>query len=216
MLSSLTRTINTLSTPKAQPACGGAPNLNALTSGINPSVDAITPNNGTTGGIRLRGNATTGNAYLQFTDSAASSQWGVITVTSTGLLNYSGTIYTIPAAGTLTTSSQIGYMGVPSSPGAATYSLSATDNGKQIYFTTTGQTLAIPANITTALPIGFTCVVVNAAAVSTTITITTDNLYIAGLGTGGAGVSRTLAAYGLATLTKVASTIWYITGTGVA
>lgn len=40
------------------------------------TVDALTPNLSTTGGYRLRGNATSGLAYLQITDSAAGSEWG--------------------------------------------------------------------------------------------------------------------------------------------
>ena len=66
--------------------------LDAVTAGSSPSVDARTPNNGTTGGIRLRGNATTGNAYLQVTDSGATAQWGYATFTSAGGLTWSGDI----------------------------------------------------------------------------------------------------------------------------
>lgn len=44
--------------------------------GSLPGVDAQTPNNSTTGGLRIRGNATSGLAYLQITDSGASTEWG--------------------------------------------------------------------------------------------------------------------------------------------
>jgi hypothetical protein len=49
-----------------------------------------------------------------------------------------------------------------------------------------------------------------------TIAITTDTLRLAGTGTGGAGVSRTLAANGFATLYKETATEWVLSGAGVS
>jgi len=46
-----------------------------------------------------------------------------------------------------------------------------------------------------------------------TIAITSDTMYLGGDGSTG---SRTLAAYGVATAIKVASTTWVISGTGVS
>ncbi len=45
-----------------------------------------------------------------------------------------------------------------------------------------------------------------------TIAITTDTMYLAGDGATG---SRTLAAYGVASAVKVASTTWIISGNGL-
>jgi hypothetical protein len=118
----------------------------------------------------------------------------------------------LPAAGTVTTAGQLGYIGLPQTTNPGAYTLTAADNGKQIYYTTTGQTLTIPANGTLALPIGFSCVIINAAGVTTSIAITTDTLYLAGTGTTG---TRTLAPYGMATLVKIAGTTWTITGNGL-
>lgn len=53
-----------------------------------PSVDAGTPNNGTTGGIRVRGNASTGQSIIQFTDSSGGTQWGYLSVGSDGSILY--------------------------------------------------------------------------------------------------------------------------------
>jgi hypothetical protein len=97
----------------------------------------------------------------------------------------------------------------PSSP----YAVVASTAGKHIYMTTTGRTITIPANTGTALPIGFSFVVINAAGVTTTISITTDTLLQSGTGTTG---SRTLAPYGMATLVKITSTSWTISGTGLS
>ena len=62
-------------------AIAAQPNITSLgtLSGLVSSntVDTTTPNSGgTTGGLRLRANATSGNAYFQITDSTATTQWG--------------------------------------------------------------------------------------------------------------------------------------------
>jgi hypothetical protein len=103
-------------------------------------------------------------------------------------------------------------MGLPQLLNPTTKTLAATDNGTHIYYTTSGQTLTIPANTGVALPIGFSCVVINAAAVTTSIAITTDTLLLAGTGTTG---TRTLAPYGMATLVKITGTSWMISGNGL-
>ena len=122
----------------------------------------------------------------------------------------------LPSAGTITTAAQIGYMGMPQNTNPGAYTITAADNGKHIYYTTTGQTVTIPAAATLALPIGFSFVVINTAAVSTSIAITTDTMYLAGTGTTG---TRTLAAYGMATVIKVAGPtsagVWMISGNGL-
>lgn len=64
----------------------GAAALNASNlftySGTSPTLDVPTPNNGTTGGIRIRANATSGKASLQFTDSAAGAEFANVQVTN--------------------------------------------------------------------------------------------------------------------------------------
>jgi len=119
----------------------------------------------------------------------------------------------LPAAGTITTAGQIGYMGLPQNLNPGAYTLTAADNGKHIYYTTTGQTVTIPANATLALPVGFACVIANGSGVTTTISITTDTLVLAGtsLATG----TRTLSQFGLANLIKVTTTSWMISGAGL-
>ena len=65
-------------------------------------VDATTPNIATTGGFRLRGNATSGTAYLQVTNSTASAEWGYASVVASGLWTWSGAF----TATTITASTQ--------------------------------------------------------------------------------------------------------------
>jgi hypothetical protein len=78
---------------------------------------------------------------------------------------------------------------------------------------TTARTVTIPANASVAFPV-FSCITIinqNSAGV-VTIAITTDTMRLAGAGTTG---SRTLAANGVATLIKLTSTEWIISGVGL-
>lgn len=116
---------------------------------------------------------------------------------------------TVTATGTIAADT-IGYRGIPQNAQAGAYTLVLADAGKHISNTTGG--FAIPANGTTAFPIGTTIVVFNNSVSSQNITITTDTLRLAGTGTTG---TRALAQYGLATLVKVASTVWVASGAGL-
>lgn len=85
-------------TTNAQPNITSVGTLTSLNSGAavftststSPSVDAATPNSGTTGGIRIRANSSTNTAILQFTDKPASAEWGSLSVTSSGNATWSG------------------------------------------------------------------------------------------------------------------------------
>jgi hypothetical protein len=116
---------------------------------------------------------------------------------------------TITATGTIAADT-IGYRGLPQNSQTSSYTLALADAGKMINTTTGG--VVIPANASIAFPIGSTVIVYNNSASSQTISITTDTLYLAGTSTTG---SRTLAQRGLATLVKVTSTNWVISGAGV-
>ena len=112
-----------------------------------------------------------------------------------------------------TTASSIGYLGMPVSTVTTTGTLTLADAGKHVYVNTTTQTITIPANSTVAYPIGTTIAfIAGPSATTVTIAITTDTMYLAGPGTTG---SRTLAAFGMATAVKIASTSWIINGTGL-
>jgi hypothetical protein len=116
-------------------------------------------------------------------------------------------------ATTSSTASSLGYLGLPQSATATTASLAIGDAGKHIYVTTAGQTITIPANASVAYPIGTTITfIAGASATTVLIAITTDTMRLAG---GALTGTRTLAANGMATAVKVASTTWYINGTGL-
>lgn len=89
------------------------------------------------------------------------------------------------------------------------------DSGKHINITTGGVT--IPGNTggtaPVAFPIGTTVVIYNNSASSQTIEIDTDVMRLAGTTASG---TRTLAPYGLATVIKIFTNGWVISGAGVS
>jgi hypothetical protein len=114
---------------------------------------------------------------------------------------------------TSSTASSLGYLGVPASTVTTTNTLTIADAGEHVYVTTAGQTITIPDNASVAFPIGTTIgFIAGPSATTVTIAITSDTMYLGGLGTTG---SRTLAAYGMATAIKVAATTWFISGNGL-
>ena len=168
----------------------------ALVFATSPTL--VTPNLGTPSAISLT-NAT--NTPTDATKANLASP------------TFTGTVTGTPAAGTTSTATTgFGYMGLPqnaTTTGAAT--IAAADAGKHIYSTAT-RTLTIDSNANLALPIGTTITFVAGSGATVTIAITTDTMYLAGPGTTG---SRTLAAFGMATAVKIASTTWIISGNGL-
>ena len=161
--------------------------------------------------------------------SSNASAASIFTSNVTGITIGSSTIKTTdyPVAPTGTTSGTVtqaaqlsGYIGMPqnaqATSGTFAYTFAASDAGKHIYATGTPSsvTFTIPANSAVAFEIGTTFVVMNdlGAATNISIAITTDTLQLAGTGTTG---TRTLARYGVASITKVTSTKWIISGNGL-
>lgn len=108
------------------------------------------------------------------------------------------------------------YSSLPQNPQSAAYTCVLSDAGGHLLHPsadTTARTFTIPANSSVAYPIGTAITFVNQNGAGTlTIAITTDTMRLAGAGTTG---SRTLAANGIATALKIASTEWIISGTGL-
>ena len=95
----------------------------------------------------------------------------------------------------------------------ANTTLDITHTGKILYKSSGGTiTITIPANGSVAYPIGTCIEIINNDTETITIAITSDTLILARFGSTG---SRTVRANGWATLRKVASTVWFITGTNV-
>lgn len=117
---------------------------------------------------------------------------------------------TIVATGTIGATS-IGYRGAPQNAQTGAYGLVLADNGKTVPNTTGGWT--IPSNASQAFPLGATIVLYNNSGSAQSIAITTDTLRQAGTTNTG---TRTLAGYGLATVMKVDTTVWVISGAGLS
>lgn len=108
-----------------------------------------------------------------------------------------------------------GYLGAPLNTQNSTYSLVLSDAGKTIFSTSgTADTWTIPANASVTFPIGSIIALVNTGTANVTLAPGAGvTLNLAGTGASGA---RTLAQWAVATIQKVGSDAWIITGTGVS
>ena len=166
------------------------------------------------GGTSSAGLANYGNVFI----NAGASQWQFLNTGylsgPSGNLNVSGNI---SATGNIlgnTAGYTIGYRDIPQVSLSANSTAALTDAGKHFYSTTAGNLqITIPDNANVAFPTGATItVVVNAAGNVVVAQGTGVSLYMAGSATTG---NRAVGAYGLASVMKVATDTWVISGTGV-
>lgn len=192
--------------------------LSTLTAGSNITIT------NTAGGITIASTVSYPGAGIAVSTGSA---WGTSLTAPSGTIvgttdTQSLTNKTLTTGNTLDAGTSIsdsgtvaaaspGFRGIPQNSQTASYTLALTDAGKHVSITTGG--VVIPANGSVAFPVGTTVVVFNNSSSSQNITITTDTLRWAGTTSTG---TRALAAYGLATLVKVASTTWAISGAGVS
>jgi hypothetical protein len=180
-------TVTTVSVVSANGLAGSVANAS--------TTPAITLSTSITG--VLKGNGTAISAATAGTDYVAPS--GALGTPS------SGTLSSCTVDGT----NKVGYIGAPQSTNTT---VAASDAGKHIYFTGgSTATLTVNTNATTAIDIGTTILVVNNNS---------GNLTISGAGVtfqlaNGATGNRTVATKGMATLLKVATDTWYVSGAGV-
>jgi hypothetical protein len=103
-------------------------------------------------------------------------------------------------------------LGFINAPQSTNTTVAASDSGKHIYFSGgSTATLTVSTNATTAIDVGTVILVVNDNS---------GNLTISGAGVtfqlaNGATGNRTVATKGMATLLKVATDTWYVSGAGV-
>lgn len=120
-------------------------------------------------------------------------------------------------AGTVAAGNDSRFGGPTQNSQSAAYGFVLTDAGGEVYHPsadTTARIWTIPANGSVAFPVGTKIEIVNDTSAGVlTVAITTDTLVFFPTGSTG---SRSIAANGMATLTKVTSTRWVITGTGVS
>lgn len=109
----------------------------------------------------------------------------------------------------------VGYLNVPQNSQSAAYTTVLSDAGKHIFHPSSdnnARTFTIDSNANVAYPLGTVITFVNKIN-TVTIAITSDTLTWAEDGTTG---SRTLAANGIATAIKIATTEWLISGVGLS
>ena len=108
---------------------------------------------------------------------------------------------------------QVGYLNSPqNSQSGSTYTLVLGDGGDHVYFTGgSTATLTVPTNATVAFPTGTTILVLNNNSGNLTISGAGVTFQLANGSTG----NRTVATKGMASLIKVATDTWWVTGPGV-
>ena len=166
----------------------------------------------------------TGVATWLATPSSANLATAVTDETGTGALVFANTptlvtpVLGTPTSGTLSGctvdgTNSVGFRTAPqTSGGSSAYTLVLTDSGKHVIFTGgTTATLTVPTNASVALPVGTTILVVNDNSGNLTISGSGVTFQLANGATG----NRTVATKGMATLLKVATDTWYVSGAGV-
>ena len=176
--------------------------------------DVVTYNNSTYICIlQSTGNLPTNTTYWSLLAAAgAGDVVGPASSTDSVLAVYDGTTGKLLKNSAMPISS-VGYIGSPQVSGGATaYTLALADAGDHVYFTGgSTATLTVPTNATVAFPTGTTILVLNNNS---------GNLTISGAGVtfqlaNGATGNRTVATKGMASLIKVATDTWWVTGPGV-
>jgi len=229
----------TLQTPSATATMDSSGNISTpgtITSGAGASTAGViglgqgtAPSTGTTN-IKIAA-PTSVTSYIRVLEGAANSTGfylGTVsgtTVTDTKVASTGtgsvvlGTTPTINGTTyTTATATSVGYIGMPQNSQSAAYTTVLADQGKHILHPTAdnnARTFTIDSNANVAYPVGTVITIVNQIN-TVTIAITSDTLtWFAGSGTASTG-SRSLAAGGVATLLKVGTTSWIISGPGVS
>ena len=111
---------------------------------------------------------------------------------------------------------EIGFLEMPQVSKSTAYTTVLADSGKHIHHPAgdaSTRIFTIDSNANVPYPLGTVISFTNLTAEVVTIAITSDTMYLAGDGSTG---SISLAQYGVATIIKVATTIWLISGPGLS
>jgi len=192
-------------------------------------ANLATPNAGSTGALRIKGNATSGNAILQVTDAPGSAEWSHLTWNSAGVMNHSGSLQVTGSVSLLDEAYNVAWNGKAEAPTknavwdkvetlaplrstitakTATYTLVDADAGNALTMNGTTLTLNL-ANLTAG-----TMVVVRNIHASSPVTVALNGCTLFKNG-GTASAAGTLAAGGVITLMCWGGSVWTATGSGL-
>lgn len=110
---------------------------------------------------------------------------------------------------------QVGYMDIPNTSVNSNYQLLITDRGKFIYINAANLTITIPANTTTAFPVGTVITICAEGNTGTQLTIGGTDILVWCPG-GSQTIPRSLSAFAVATILKTDSNRWMLTGAGIS
>lgn len=195
---------------------GGNPTISTSAGDLMFGANLVVSKTG--GGISLNDTSGTNQTFVLFSDNGT-ERWRLISEGNIAddflLWNNTRAVVDVRVEQSTGNVSFLGATIVQNSQSTA-YTLVLSDANKHILHPsadTTARTFTIPANSSVAYRVGTAITFVNQNGAGVlTIAITTDTMRLAGAGTLG---SRTLAANGVATALKVASTEWIISGTGL-
>jgi hypothetical protein len=144
---------------------------------------------------------------ITYTYNSAQSAWIITSTTSSGTFVVTGNINVSGPLQSGNLADAVGYKGTPINFKSTTYTLALSDIGSNISITTGG--IVIPANSLVPFPIGSTIIIFNNSTNTQQISIISDTLRQSGTTNTGNGL---LAANDVATLIKVAATVWVVSG----
>jgi cytoskeletal protein CcmA (bactofilin family) len=170
------------------------------------------------GNLNVSGNITTTGANI----IATSGNIGFVNAlfsgnnTVSGNLNITGNVVGNISNGIVTTvansAASFGYLGVPQNTQTSSYTVVATDAGKQVYLSANAN-VTIPSNASLPFPIGTILTVITGQNITANILTGGDTFIYAGSAATG---TRTMVGNSIASCFKTASTSWLITGAGVS
>ena len=172
-------------------------------------VQGATGVTGATGLTGATGPVAGSNTQIIFNDNG--------TANASANLTFDKTTNLLTVAGNITGNTNgfaIGYRDIPQLSLSANATIGLTDAGKHYYSTSASNlTLTIANNSTAAFNTGASINIINAGIGNITVAQGTGvTLYISGNSTAG---NRTISSFGMATIIKVATDTWFITGAGV-
>jgi hypothetical protein len=217
--SMLLRQIDSAGSPSSQIYMAAAVNFFSILMNNGTAAFQITKNGDVSFNPTVTALATSATHGFTYLPICAGIPTGVPATTWAGSIPFvydstdgSLNAYFTPSAGTAGWMSACGVM--PQNSQAGNYTFKISDIGGSTDSANTGAaTFTIPANATTAFPIGAVLHGGNFGTTALSIAITTDTLTLAGTSTTG---TRTVGVNGAYTLRKYAATKWFITGPGVS